>query len=155
MVPATPPATPLTDAVVNDFVNGEGDEVVVLDDGSLVDGLPVPFSILFAALWLPRNNLLEQAGACMVSNDSKGQPGSEHDLQVQRVAQSEDDVVQEHLVLRDVADDVHHHVRLHLIQHNSVVVEDDIARLYSATVSRGPSIGAAEDVSAHLLDRLV
>jgi hypothetical protein len=28
------------DAVVDDFVDGEGYQVVVLDDGSLVDGLP-------------------------------------------------------------------------------------------------------------------
>ena len=28
------------DAVVDDFVDGKGHEVVVLDDGSLVDGLP-------------------------------------------------------------------------------------------------------------------
>ena len=62
-MPATPPAMPLTDAVVDNFVNGEGNEVVVLDDGSLVDGLPVPFSILHAALWIPRNNPLEEAVA--------------------------------------------------------------------------------------------
>ena len=54
---------PLTDAVVDDFINGQGDEVVVLDDGSLIDGLPVPFSILLAALWTSRNNPLEQAAA--------------------------------------------------------------------------------------------
>lgn len=81
--------------------------------------------------------------------------GSVHGLQVQRVAQGENDVVQQNLVLRDVADNVHHHVRFHLVQHNSIVVEDDVARLYVATVSRGPSIGAAEEISAHLLDRLV
>lgn len=28
------------DAVVNDFVNGERDKVVILNDGPLVDGLP-------------------------------------------------------------------------------------------------------------------
>lgn len=28
------------DAIVNDLINGEGDEVVVFDDGALVNGLP-------------------------------------------------------------------------------------------------------------------
>lgn len=63
MVSAPPAAMPLTDAVVDDLINGQGDEVIVLDDGALIDGLPVPVSILLAAFWTSRTNALEQAGA--------------------------------------------------------------------------------------------
>jgi hypothetical protein len=48
---------------------------------------------------------------------------------VERVPQGEDGVVQKNLVLVDATDDVHHDVRLHLVQHDPVVVEDDIASL--------------------------
>jgi len=49
--------------------------------------------------------------------------------QVKGVSQSQNGVVQKNLVLVDTANNVHHDIRLHLVQHNSVVVENNVAGL--------------------------
>lgn len=48
---------------------------------------------------------------------------------MERVSQRKDGVVEQDLVLVDTAHNVHHDVRLHLVQHDSVVVKDDVAGL--------------------------
>ena len=54
--------------------------------------------------------------------------------QVQGVAQGEDRVVEQNLVLVEAADDVDHDVRLELVEYDPVVVEDDVARLLGRLV---------------------
>lgn len=49
--------------------------------------------------------------------------------EVQRVAERQDSVVEEDLVLVDIANDVHHDIGLVLVQNDTIVVEDDIACL--------------------------
>jgi hypothetical protein len=53
---------------------------------------------------------------------------------MQRVTQSQHGVIQQDLVLVGSANDVQHDVRLHLVQHDAVVVEDDVARLLGRLV---------------------
>lgn len=48
---------------------------------------------------------------------------------MQRVSYREDDVVEHDLILVHAADDVHHDVGLGLIQHDPVVVQDDVGGL--------------------------
>lgn len=60
---------------------------------------------------------------------------------VKRIPQSQNDVVKKDLVLVDASDNIHHDVRLHLVQNDPVVVEDDIAgllcRLLQETLLKG------------------
>lgn len=55
---------------------------------------------------------------------------------VQRVPQGKNGVVEQDLVLIDTANDVDHHVGLHLIQHDPVVVEDNVAGLLRGLVNQ-------------------
>lgn len=55
---------------------------------------------------------------------------------MQRVAQSQHRVVQQDLVLVGSADDVHHDIRLELVEDDSVVVEDDVAVLLGRLVNQ-------------------
>lgn len=49
--------------------------------------------------------------------------------QMQGIPKRKNNVVKQNLVLVNAANDIHHDVRLHLIQHDPVVIEDDIAGL--------------------------
>lgn len=49
--------------------------------------------------------------------------------QMQRVPHRQNNIVQHDLVLVHAADDVHHDVALALVQHDAVVIQDDVPRL--------------------------
>lgn len=53
---------------------------------------------------------------------------------MERVTQGQHGVIQQDLVLVGGANDVQHDVGLHLVQHDAVVVEDDVARLLGRLV---------------------
>lgn len=55
--------------------------------------------------------------------------------QVKGVSQSQNGVVQKNLVLVDTANNVHHDIRLHLVQNNSVVVENNVAGLLGSLLN--------------------
>jgi hypothetical protein len=97
------------DAVVDDLVDGEGGQVVVLDEGALVDGVPV---------------------ARTVSGNARACRGDGRDCllqeDVQAVPQREHDVIQHDLVLVCGTNDVKHHVTLGLVDDDPVVIEDHI-----------------------------
>jgi hypothetical protein len=108
-------------AVVDDLVNGEGDKVVVLDNGALVNGLPS----IGLAQGCPIAGQIVPVGA-----------GSILEEEVKRVTERKDSVVEQNLVLVDVADNVHHNVGLVLVQNNAVIVEDDVAILLRGLVDQ-------------------
>lgn len=108
-------------AVIDDLVNGEGDKVVVLDNGALVDGLP-------------RIGLVQ--GSPVADQSAPERARSILEEKMQRVTERKNSVVEQNLVLVDVADDVHHNVGLVLVQNNAVIVEDDVAILLRGFVDQ-------------------
>ncbi len=56
--------------------------------------------------------------------------------EVKGVAQCQNCIVQQNLILLETAHDVNHDVRLQLIQDDAVVVEDDVARLLGRLVNQ-------------------
>lgn len=96
---------------VDNLVNGERNQVVVLDYGPLVDRLLEKQVLIIGQYSIP---LLAQRGLVGLTH--------------QRIPQGEDDVVKQDLVLIYRSHDVHHNIGLHLVQDYSVVVEDDCGR---------------------------
>lgn len=97
------------DAIVNDFVDREGSEVVVLDERALVNGVSV--------------GVVVSRRSCRYMRTSR-EFSLEED--VQAVAERQHHAVQHDLVLIRGSDNVEHDVALGLVDHNPVVVEDHI-----------------------------
>ena len=98
------------DAVVDDFVNREGGEVIVLDECALIDGVSV--------------EVLRLVGDLVDTCALPGKFSLEED--VQAVAERQHHTVQHDLVLIRGSDDVEHDVALGLVDNDPVVVEDHI-----------------------------
>jgi hypothetical protein len=54
--------------------------------------------------------------------------------EVHEITQSKDDIVEHDLIFVDTSHDVHHHIALGLVEHNPVVVEDDVRGLFSCLI---------------------